>query len=903
MIITRITIDGDSFDDYQELRVQKAISDYNSSSSFSIKYDSPFGRHKTDFSIGQEVAIYSGEDIDDGLPSQESVIADPLDDFNGIKRLSQTFLMGSTNRIIAGVQLILDQDSSPNVGRVIASIFNVDQDKKPTGISLVSGSFKGAELGIYPNYSTITIIFDNTIELSSNTRYALVLKAPDQDVSVVEWYGSNTNPLTDEKSWKSNDNGLTWTENTSLDQQFKFLGLVNILTGVIEKIQFDGEENYQTITLSGRDYSLRLQDTTVDPIVYTNSEISTIIKDIITDNVSNITTKNVDVTTTTLPRISFNHATVFEAFQQLAELSGFFFYVDHNKDLHFEERENASSGIILDNTNINTATLLTTREGMANDIYVYGGRALAGFEETFTADGTGSVFTLLSKPRNTYVEVNNQPQKGGVFELTTTPTSGPRYLISYHDRLVIFVSGTTIGYSSIPQNGSSVVILYDRDIPIVKAGTDRTSISLYGKKTKIINDKSIEDPNTALNILKKELEKSNPFKGFECTIEGWYNLTPGQTARVTLNDFNIDEDIGILSVDYNFNKETIHSKQIITIRLDRKIKDITDEITDIRKRLSMVESADKQQSDIITRLEQAVGEFSVVGSYWTVSSNEIVGSLSHIFSTDFIPPSKTFRLAPAFPGSIINTDSYTWQLGSGTLGSSLNLTGTTHTYMEVENNIDLMPATGLSVAFWFNLHSVEQTNSFPRIVNKEGNTPRNGWTVNWNSGTISQAIRMQIISGGTIQGTGDITNSLIPGGVWQSGIWYHFAGTYSSGGTRNAIGYLNGTKLISGTVTQNIGSNELPMRVGQPSAATNAPWRGLIDDIRIWNKALTEGEIGSIYRNTITPTTNLITHYMLNEGVGSIAENFHQGNLAGSFTGSAVSFTSLSIQKSGGFYS
>src|SRR3990167_10231894 len=43
-----------------------------------------------------------------------------------------------------------------------------------------------------------------------------------------------------------------------------------IFTGIIEKVSFWGQENSQSCIISGRDYTARLQDITVQPIVYTN---------------------------------------------------------------------------------------------------------------------------------------------------------------------------------------------------------------------------------------------------------------------------------------------------------------------------------------------------------------------------------------------------------------------------------------------------------------------------------------------------------------------------------------------------------------------------------------------------------------------------------------------------------
>jgi len=464
-IRTKLTIGGTEYKDYKNLRVSRSIGDYNSSSEFTAILDSPYGRHKNDFTVGDEVVI------------------------------------------------------------------KADKDSDPT-----------------------TIIF----------------------------------------------------------------------TGILEKINFDGEGVSQVVRLKGRDYAARLQDLTVQPIVYTNAEISTIVAGILADNqVTDITTNNVNVTSTTLERIAFNHKTVFEALSQLAELAGFIFWVDENKDLHFEEKASTSSGYTLDNTNILGMRFDTTREGMANKIWIYGDRYLAGFREEISTNG-GSVYTLLHRPHNAFIEVLGNPQKGGVYQLTNLPVSGVDYLVNFFDREIIFVSGTELGYSSIPPNGGSFIVTYDRDIPIAKYGQDDVSINLYGPKEMVINDKSIKDPTTAKEILLKKLEESSPLNQFEVDLDGWFTFNVGETVAMVLNDFNINEsELTILNITYTFDKNTIHSEHVIKVRLSKKIFDITDKIKDLDRRLKGIEAQDLQDTDVLTRLFFNIGSLMVIGSRWNVYTTSI----------------------------------------------------------------------------------------------------------------------------------------------------------------------------------------------------------------------------------------------------------------------------------------
>jgi len=400
-----------------------------------------------------------------------------------------------------------------------------------------------------------------------------------------------------------------------------------LFRGILETRSFEGEETNQNLSLTGRDYTARFKDLTVEPVTYTNSEISTIVTNIIQNEVPEITTNNVNATVITLPRIAFNHTTVFDALTQLAELANFVFYIDNNKDLHFEEKNSISSSLTFDNTNILSAQADTTRENFNNIIWVYGDRQLTTAPQHIFVQtaALGSVITLPYKPHNTQVRSSQFPAgsilKGGVFNMISpSSVSGLEYLVNFDDRQIIMVSGTTPGYSRIPPNGGSIVVVYDRSVPIAKFGQDNVSIANYGPKEKIIIDKNIKDPQTAKNILLTELQNSLPIDELEVRLKGWEVITPSNTAIINLPDFNLSgKTVGILEANYNFNPTTTQTEQVLSISLDNKMGDLTDQIVDLNKRLKKLEAGDTSDTDLITRLEFSEGSVLVVGSRWNVS--------------------------------------------------------------------------------------------------------------------------------------------------------------------------------------------------------------------------------------------------------------------------------------------
>jgi len=441
-----------------------------------------------------------------------------------------------------------------------------------------------------------------------------------------------------------------------------------IFTGILEDVQFKGTHQQEKITLSGRDYTARLQDRTIEPEVYTNLPAGSIVRDIINKYVDDITVNNVQDSSTVISRIAFNHIPVFDGIKQLATLADYTFYVDVDKDLHFEPKSSVSSGKIFSSGNIINSSFKTIRDTVFNEVWVYGDRYLDNYRESFTADGTGSVFTLLYKPHNTEVTVNGTTKVGGIYRMTTIPPSGTHYLVNYHDKQIIFVSGTSIG-NSIPASGASVVVKYDRALPIIKVGRDNSSIATYGKRVKTIVDKNIKDPTEAETRVSKELEEnSSPKKEGTLYVRGVVDVEPSQTCVVHLPWHGINNQVyDIISAKYNFTKEKNLAENVLTIKVNKKLTDITDKIKELDERLRRIEGTDIDPTDVLTRLEFATGSLLVVGSYWQVSVRSIAGTNLILDSPSF-GLLDTYRLASGTTTSFVLGHALAGVLGTSTLG-------------------------------------------------------------------------------------------------------------------------------------------------------------------------------------------------------------------------------------------
>lgn len=490
-------------------------------------------------------------------------------------------------------------------------------------------------------------------ELEPDTQYAMVLKSANStDVDRLRLRAADDDRISGEQPWKSTDSGSSWSDATgdAGDWFFRAKGIFTrgrkIFRGRLEKVSFQGRGTSQFVTLSGRDYTGELLDVTVPPTLYNNSEVSTIVADLVNNNTPDIDTSLVITDTgVTLTRIVFSHDTLYDALIQLANRTSFNFYIDVEKRLIFRSLEDIEEAFGEPNVPILRMKFDTTRERMANSIWVYGDRSLSAIKEVNTLNGSswggspGSIYTLLYKPHNTSIEISSKPGSiltGGIYEMNIIPTSGFDYLVSFHDRQIIFQSGTEIGYNTIPPSGGSIVSNYQRSVPIVKFGENRTNIELYGKKSKIINDKNIKDPSYAMKILKDELGDTDPLKRFDVEASGWisdyYDIL---NKRIELNvpEFGINNQKPIvIGVTYKFDKNSVLNEDIVTLHLDNKILDLTDEIRELKVKVENLEAEERQDTDVITRLEQATGSMIIVGSKWnlftrTLGSSFILGKI------------------------------------------------------------------------------------------------------------------------------------------------------------------------------------------------------------------------------------------------------------------------------------
>ncbi|MEM6648203.1 MAG: LamG-like jellyroll fold domain-containing protein, partial [Bacteroidota bacterium] len=129
--------------------------------------------------------------------------------------------------------------------------------------------------------------------------------------------------------------------------------------------------------------------------------------------------------------------------------------------------------------------------------------------------------------------------------------------------------------------------------------------------------------------------------------------------------------------------------------------------------------------------------------------------------------------------------------------------------------------------------------------------------------------------------TGSTNHSVNSGGLITPGEWVHVAGTFDSATNELRI-YING--VLQGTTTDASApqrSDIYDLMFGVEPSGGNE-FRGLMDEIRIWNVARTEAQILAAMKVPLTgDEDNLVGYWPIQQGGGNVVGNFTQNGLHG----------------------
>jgi hypothetical protein len=165
----------------------------------------------------------------------------------------------------------------------------------------------------------------------------------------------------------------------------------------------------------------------------------------------------------------------------------------------------------------------------------------------------------------------------------------------------------------------------------------------------------------------------------------------------------------------------------------------------------------------------------------------------------------------------------------------------------------------LTVTAWFRTTQFGQAG----LVTKSQQGSLNGWQVFLNGGSIHASYFANGVN--YVWNGGDGLN----GGSVANNTWHHVAFTVDAGGGRLYVdGVLKDSLAWTGTPGATVNGNEL--RLGA-YASGNFPYNGFLDEVTVWNVALSQTQIQSNMNRSLAGTeSGLVAYYRCDEGFGSI---------------------------------
>lgn len=160
--------------------------------------------------------------------------------------------------------------------------------------------------------------------------------------------------------------------------------------------------------------------------------------------------------------------------------------------------------------------------------------------------------------------------------------------------------------------------------------------------------------------------------------------------------------------------------------------------------------------------------------------------------------------------------------------------GLTSSYIAVKNSTTLNITGSFSVEFWMHPQSITGTQT---ILSKGNNANANRYGIQLLNG------RVAVLTDGVVRVQSDPCSAFI---------WTHVAATYNSGNHQFKV-YINGVLDSSRTdIGAQPNSTTDSMFIG--SLPSGSSFLGIIDELRLWNKALSATEIAQFFRSTICNT-------------------------------------------------
>ncbi len=293
---------------------------------------------------------------------------------------------------------------------------------------------------------------------------------------------------------------------------------------------------------------------------YTSKTLKFIVEDLISTYVDSgyaFTSVNVE-TGPTINTISFNHISLRKSFEKLSKTTGYEWFVDYEKDVHFFSREStlAPEQITDSSENFSEISIECDTSQVRNSIVVRGGReeVTSDFVQDFKGDGEAREWILREKPKTmTSIELDT----GSGFVTKTfgvdplDDDTGNDFMFNFQEKYVRATATTTT-----PDDTDDIVrVTYKYEVPVIVKLKSAPSIASMvvleggdGLHEHVINRQDVESKSEAREVALSEIsEWGNPlvtgrFQTSTGLLTAGSIFTTGQLLTVNLPTWGISTD-------------------------------------------------------------------------------------------------------------------------------------------------------------------------------------------------------------------------------------------------------------------------------------------------------------------------------------------------------------------------
>jgi len=303
---------------------------------------------------------------------------------------------------------------------------------------------------------------------------------------------------------------------------------------------------------------------------YSNETLGDIVADIIADFVG--TSYGFDLTNVltgpTIETVSFDHISVRKAFEKLAKLTGYVWYVDYEKNLYFQTVTTSPAPEAITDADENAMEVQISYDTsqVRNSVIVIGSsdgvQSLDPVTQTFEGDGETRSWELDEKPSEViHIKLNGVSQQFSL-EVNERDTDYFTYNFTGKSFKVTDAQTTPVGGGT----PDEIEISYYPRIPIIEQRTDPASIAFFaaldggdGVYEYTIKDNSIGSIEEAQARADQELEEygmplvEGTIRTRTGLLAGGSIFVPGQALTVNFPSYGLSTDTVFLIQEVQIN--------------------------------------------------------------------------------------------------------------------------------------------------------------------------------------------------------------------------------------------------------------------------------------------------------------------------------------------------------------